>query len=1222
MHLPKRIRQLLVVLCCCLWSFSGDAVEDNDTPPAILLLDGYEQGHDWSDGVIAGIRQRLAGYHKPIDLQIAYLNGGRNNPEQAFPLIAQLLAAQHTTPFSAVFVNDDHALAFVRSQRARLFADMPVIATGFSTEMANQLAEDRLSTGIGRASDVQRNLHLLQQLHPKVRKVLIVADQSEAGRREQQRFVQAAPLNPGLTVQTIERWNLAELKNRLLTLTPDSLVFLLPTYQDVDGYRLPLAGLVDLLRNNSPVPVYSLWQEAIERGVIGGYVADAGQQGAQAADYLTRLLSGEPIGQLSPKPVSPTRALFNGQALAFFGVDADLLPRGSRLIHPVAGLDWRPVMLAAIVLLVGLVFGCGWLLYRRHRTIQALTQTHRQLHNNNELLTTLLDANSDQLYVKSRQGRYLACNQAFADFVAHPKGEVLNVHSKHLFQAPLLQLIQEQDEKVMTCDERVIEQGWIRMQGKEQLIECTKSPYKNARGDIIGILGANRDITARFYETSLLKHNGRALDAILRGTPLNQVLDEVVLGIEEMFPECLCSILLLDKDGRHLRVGSAPSLPEFYNREIEGLQVEEGNGCCGRAVFTGKAVIAENIQEHPCWSELKTLAAQAGLASCWSQPIFGAGVVLGTFAVYQHQPAAPKPHHWAMMEQSARLVSLALERRQAEEELQKLSRAVEQSPTMVLITDAKGVIEYVNEEFTDVTGYSLSEVQGLTPAVLNAGEAEAGFYQDMWKTIMSGQDWHGEVRNKTKSGQTYWSMLSISPILDDQGVITHFIGVSEDISSQKKTQEQIEQLAFYDPLTGLGNRRLFREQLEQELKKVQREHSVFALFYLDLDNFKQVNDTLGHDMGDRLLQTVAERIQQTLRQSDLIARLGGDEFIALLPDINHPAEVGLVAQKLLKNICQPLLLGSHEVEVTVSLGITLAPDDGEGWPVLMKNADLAMYRAKRRGRNNYQFFTREMNEEVVARVNMQQQIRSALENNEFYLHYQPQWSILSELQPVCLEALLRWRRPNGEQISPAEFIPIAEELGLIVPLGEWVLNEACRQGRQLMLSGNQTRIAVNLSMRQFFDPGLADKITTALQRHDFPAELLELEITESMIMEDVKTVVATLNGLKRLGVSLAIDDFGTGYSSLSYLKQLPFDHLKVDASFVRDIPDDKNDMEITAAVIAMAHKLGLKVVAEGIETHDQLAFLRENRCEMGQGYLLACPSPLEDIINLIDVEFE
>ena len=364
---------------------------------------------------------------------------------------------------------------------------------------------------------------------------------------------------------------------------------------------------------------------------------------------------------------------------------------------------------------------------------------------------------------------------------------------------------------------------------------------------------------------------------------------------------------------------------------------------------------------------------------------------------------------------------------------------------------------------------------------------------------------------------------------------------------------------------------------------------------MDLDNFKQVNDTLGHDVGDRLLQALADRILQTLRHSDLIARLGGDEFIALLPDVSGPKEAGVVAEKLLAAICQPLQLGGSEIEATVSLGVTMAPTDGEDWPVLMKNADLAMYRAKRKGRNNYQFFTREMNEEVLNRVNMEHQLRSALERQEFCLHYQPQWTIMSELQPVCLEALIRWNHPERGRVSPAEFIPIAEDLGLIVELGEWVLNQACLQGKQLIDSGHKIRIA---------------------------ASLLELEITESRIMEDVETVIETLQELKKLGVSLAIDDFGTGYSSLSYLKRLPFDHLKVDASFVRDIPHDKNDMEITAAVIAMAHKLGLKVVAEGIETHDQLAFLRENSCEMGQGFLLAKPASMEEIMRLIDVEFE
>jgi diguanylate cyclase (GGDEF)-like protein/PAS domain S-box-containing protein len=879
-------------------------------------------------------------------------------------------------------------------------------------------------------------------------------------------------------------------------------------------------------------------------------------------------------------------------------------------------------MVLGVVLLIALICAVGVIVHQKLKSQQHADQL-AEVEHRLEILRALLDSNPNHIYAKSLDGRYIEFNTAFQIFTGRSADEIMHKTVEDFFGLEIQEIINEHDQQVLKANRPVIKEEWF--DGDEsgaRLIECTKAPLKDQYGNTIGIMAMNQDMTARYIENSLLRHHSRIHDMIIRGLSLGSILREIVQGVEGICPNSACSILLLDKDKTHVKLGaSSPSLPAYFVKATEEIEVKVGAGASGTAAATGEVVIIEDVTQHPYWSNYVDVSYKAGVKACWSQPIFDSQhQILGSLTVYLRDGQQFDEQWHYMLEESSRLVTLALERKQVEGDLQKLSRAVEQSPTMVLITDQNGIIEYVNEEFTEVTGYSLNEIRGQSPSVLNTGQAPKEFFKEMWDTIRDGQDWHGELRNKTKYGKPYWATLSISPILDEQGEITHYIGVSEDISNQKAAQAQIEELAFYDPLTRLGNRRLFREQVETELKKAARNNSHLALFYLDLDNFKQVNDTLGHDVGDRLLQSIADRLRSTLRHSDMIARLGGDEFIALLPDVSGPSEANVVAKKLLKALSHPETLGTNVVKATVSLGITMAPQDGDSWSVLMKNADLAMYRAKRMGRNNFQFFTPEMNSEVVIRATMEAEIKRALHEGQFSLHYQPQFSLYGELQPVCMEALIRWNHPEKGWISPGEFIPIAEELGLIVEVGAWVINEACRQAKWMEKQGYTNRVAINLSMRQFFDPGLLETIRNAMYRHDLAPERLEFEITESMIMDDANQVIETLHDLKNLGVSLSIDDFGTGYSSLSYLKKLPFDYLKVDASFVRDIPHDKSDMEITSAVIAMAHKLGLRVIAEGIETHEQLAFLRENQCEMGQGYLLARPAPVEHILSLFDVE--
>jgi diguanylate cyclase (GGDEF)-like protein/PAS domain S-box-containing protein len=550
----------------------------------------------------------------------------------------------------------------------------------------------------------------------------------------------------------------------------------------------------------------------------------------------------------------------------------------------------------------------------------------------------------------------------------------------------------------------------------------------------------------------------------------------------------------------------------------------------------------------------------------------------------------------------------------AEKAANKLSKAVAFSGTGVMITDEYFIIEYVNPKMLDMSGYPESHFCGAPLLSIIASDM-AIIIDDIAIDLRSRNHWRGDTLIQGHDKQDIWVSLSVSPIRDAAGEITSYVASAQDISFVKESQRKMEKLAYFDTLTGLANRTFFRMQLRKSMALAKRDHYAFALFYFDLDEFKRINDTLGHDSGDQLLVEVANRLKKRLRVEDTIARLGGDEFAVLLSGIEEQGKATDVANTIQQTLNQPIKLGNNEVIISASIGITLAPHDSLEEDQLLKHADLAMYEAKAKGRNTFHFYSQELNAAANERLFIESELRQGIKDQQFSVFYQAQVDCSTQ-EIVGYEALIRWNHPKEGYISPFKFIPIAEATGLIVELGEWVLQQACEFAVRLQLQGRANNVSINLSARQFKDANLVSMLSRIIKSTGVSAKCLHLELTESMLMGNVEAAITQLHELKALGVSISIDDFGTGYSSLSYLKRFPVDILKIDRSFIKDIPEDNNDMEITAAIIAMAQKLKLNVVAEGVETIEQVEFLQNNNCFIVQGYYFSKPIPESELPQL------
>jgi diguanylate cyclase (GGDEF)-like protein/PAS domain S-box-containing protein len=850
------------------------------------------------------------------------------------------------------------------------------------------------------------------------------------------------------------------------------------------------------------------------------------------------------------------------------------------------------------------------------------------------LVRALLNASLDFICFKDGQGRWIAANASGLALFQLGNDYAFKTDEQLAEQAP-----PQYREAFRSCGESD-ERAWLARatQQEEQIIpgangeqryfDIVKMPLFMEDGNRYGMVVLGRDISDRKQAEISLYRRSAILDALVS-------TDWLLYSADSWQKAMPAALDLIGKAARFTRIQIFMNTPGS-----DPLTSAELIGWTDSGIAASPGMVARVIEfdrpEHSRWREMLTRGeAIFGMQSDFPPPehVF--------FNQRQSQSIALLPIHtekqwWGLiclerfdnaerispqeigaLLAASRSIGIAIQRDIANKRLGQASIAFDTAAEGIMICDAENRITGINMGFTEITGYSEGEVLGLNPDILNSGIHAPEFFEAMWASLEQTGRWRGEIRNRRKNGEIYPEWLTITVVKNTENQISHFVAVFADISEIKHSQQRLYELVNHDPLTGLPNRRLLNELLEHAIKRAERESTKIALLFVDLDRFKNINDTLGHQVGDKLLKKAAQRLSASVRDSDTIARLGGDEFVVMMEFMGDIEDPATVAKKIISGIQDEFVIDNYELFIGASIGISIFPEDGRTADDLIKAADIAMYQVKNEGKNDYRFYASQLSDHARERLTLDTMLRRALERRQLEVYYQPQVS-LETGKIIAAEALIRWHHPELGMVSPAKFIPLAEETGLIVQIGEWVLREAANHAMCLTQLGIPLQwIAVNVSGVQIHRSNFADTVYGVLVETGCDPGMLELEITESAIMRNVEYVIDVCQQLKSMGVRLALDDFGTGYSSLSYLKKFPLDKLKIDQSFVHDLPDDAEDAAIAGAIIALGQNLGLRITAEGVEKTEQRDFLYARGCTEGQGYLYSQPISFEDLVNLL-----
>ncbi len=855
------------------------------------------------------------------------------------------------------------------------------------------------------------------------------------------------------------------------------------------------------------------------------------------------------------------------------------------------------VLATFIALAIG--FGAAWI---AHRVRSARFESVRRMFDRHGAVILLLQTDTGAiLYANASACQFFG--YSLAEFV-RMKIQEINTLAPAEVQAEMIRARRE--ERNYFVFRHRLRSGEVRT------VQVHSSPMVlEGQTYLLSILD---DITAGERLSRERDTRARVLELLATSAPLEAVLQELALAYEDLFPESICSVLLVDSAEKTLLHGAAPHLPSFFNRAVHGLSAGEAQGSCGTAVFRRQRVVVSNIQEDPLWAQFREIAKQADIAAAWSQPIFSsAQKIVGTFAVYSRKPRTPSKEELELMDRHVRLASVCIEQTQLHLRQRLSDHVFQNTGEGILITDEDARIVAVNPAFRQLTGFSESEVLGQNPRILASGKHPKSFYESMWSDLHRSGRWTGEIWNRRKNGEIFPELLSISAVRMEPQQTVHYVAVFADITHIKAAQARLDELAYRDSITGLANRSQFEMRLRQAIAAAETNGSSVWILLIDLDKFKDVNDALGHNVGNHLLRIVAGRFAEVLEPGDMIARMGGDEFAVLLGN----ADPARIAMRLLTTLGAPLEMPTgDQLDIGASVGISQFPHDGATAELLLQHADAALYDAKASGRRTFRFYTQALTARAKSRLTLETRLRRAIERDELQLYYQPQVNIRSG-KVVGVEALARWIDPDGEVVPPDTFIPIAEETGLILPMGQNLLRKACIQARAWSDAGMPLSVAVNLSARQCSHARLSTDISDIVAETGVDPALLELEITETALMTQGQEAVTLLEQMKKIGVRMALDDFGTGYSSLAYLRRFPVDTLKIDRSFIFEIPSHRSGTEIASAIIRLAHSLNFTVLAEGVETPEQLAFLTEQGCDLFQGYYRSRPVPPEQISALL-----